>query len=110
MNAEPLIPLPTQRSQEGLGLVQLLMLFLIWAGGITLGISAFLAELGVGTKAKKGKSRKSTADGQNIERNEEKNMIIESSKMLFEGNYGPSLRYGVREPKSKEVVAAIEIE
>ena len=45
MNEEPLIPLPKQRPNDGLEPVELLMLFLLWAVGITLGIFAFLAEL-----------------------------------------------------------------
>ena len=52
MNAEPLIPQPIQRPHAGLEPVQLLMLFLLWAVGMTLGILAFFAELMVGVKAR----------------------------------------------------------
>ena len=52
MNAEPLIPLPKKVLNEGLKPIQLLMLFLVWSFGITLGSLAFLAELAVGTKNK----------------------------------------------------------
>ena len=45
MNAEPLIPLPKVRVNEALGPEQLIMLWLIWACGITLGSLAFLLEL-----------------------------------------------------------------
>ena len=55
MNAEPLIPLPKQRPNTGLEPVQLLMLFLLWALGMTLAILAFLAELMLGVKAKQRK-------------------------------------------------------
>ena len=51
MNAEPLIPLPKKKPNESLKPVQLLMLFVVWAFGITLGISAFLAEFWVGAKS-----------------------------------------------------------
>ena len=44
MNAEPLIPLPKVRINEAFGAEQLIMLWLIWASGITLGTLVFLFE------------------------------------------------------------------
>ena len=55
MNAKPFIPLPKQRHNEGLKSVQLLMLFLILAFGLTLGILAFFVEFSVGPKRKQHK-------------------------------------------------------
>ena len=52
MNAKPFIPLPKQRHNEGLKPVQLLMLFLILAFGLTIGVLAFFVELLVGPKGK----------------------------------------------------------
>ena len=48
MNAEPLIPLPKQRSNESLNHTQLIMLWLILAIGLTLGLLFFLVELKLG--------------------------------------------------------------
>ena len=44
-DTEPLIPLPKVRIDEALGADQLIMLWLIWACGVTLGILAFVFEL-----------------------------------------------------------------
>ena len=51
MDATPLIPLPNQRLEmKGLEPIQLFMLFLLWTGGIILGILAFLVEISVCSK------------------------------------------------------------
>ena len=86
MNAEPLIPLPKQRPNTGLEPVQLLMLFLLWALGMTLAILAFLAELMLGVKAKQHKPKVTT---QNNER---------------------STKCRIKEPKCKNVLTVVEVE
>ena len=48
MNKIPLIPQPKVRVGVALDSTQLIMLWLIWGGGITLGILAFTFELLIG--------------------------------------------------------------
>ena len=43
-DSEPLIPLPKVRNNEAMRADQLIMLWLIWSGGITLAVLAFLFE------------------------------------------------------------------
>ena len=43
-DSEPLIPLPKVRNNEAMKAEQLIMLWLIWSGGITLAVLAFLFE------------------------------------------------------------------
>ena len=45
LNAEPLIPVPKVRINEAFTVEQLIMLWLIWASGVTLGTLAFMFEL-----------------------------------------------------------------
>ena len=52
MDAEFLIPLPKKRPNSGLEPIQLLMLFLLWVLGITIGTLTLLAELMIGVKTK----------------------------------------------------------
>ena len=58
MNGEPFIPLPKQRHNEPLTIVQLMMLWLMWACGMAAGIIAFLVELKAGVKEKHKDVRK----------------------------------------------------
>ena len=45
MEAEPYIPLPKQNVNQPLVFNQLLMLWIIWAGGLTAALFAFFGEL-----------------------------------------------------------------
>ena len=58
MNGEPFIPLPKQRHNKPLMPVQLLMLWLMWACGVTAGLIVFLVELKAGVKERHKEVRK----------------------------------------------------
>ena len=45
MTKMPLFPLPRQRESEGLINVQLVMLWIVWGGGLTIAVLSFLVEL-----------------------------------------------------------------
>ena len=45
MTRQRLYPLPRQRETEGLNLIQLVMLWIVWAGGLTIAVLSFLVEL-----------------------------------------------------------------
>ena len=48
MTRQPLFPLPRQSEGKGLILVQLVMLWIVWAGGLTIAVFSFLVELMTG--------------------------------------------------------------
>ena len=62
MNAEPLIPLPKVRINEAFSADQLIMLWLIWACGITLGTIVFLFERMTTLKAKDAREKHSNIE------------------------------------------------
>ena len=72
MNAEPLYPLPKQRDNDSLKLVQLLMLFLIWSFGTTIALLLFFFELVIGAR-------------QNAERNEQNKIIHPLENISIDG-------------------------
>ena len=56
MNRLPLFPLPKQRAADSsLMMVQLIMLWLLWAVGVTIAVLTFLVELMTGGKVKRHK-------------------------------------------------------
>ena len=44
MNADPYIPLPKENDNKPLVMTQLMMLWIIWVGGLTAGILGFFGE------------------------------------------------------------------
>ena len=48
MNAEPLIPLPKENNNKPLVIIELMMLWLIWASGLIAGLFLFILEQIVG--------------------------------------------------------------
>ena len=52
------IPLPKLRVNEALQITQLIMLFVLWGFGLTLGSLIFLMELGLGGRTKENKLSK----------------------------------------------------
>ena len=99
MNAEPLIPLPKQRHNEALKPVQLIMLFLLWGFGLTIGVLAFLVEHAARVKAKQQKGR---LVWQKDEEWKEQNKIIYPRTRLnvpVEGYIQRGMRYERSKPK-----------
>ena len=50
MTRQHLYPLPRQRESEGLNILQLVMLWIVWAVGLTISLLSFLVELATGGK------------------------------------------------------------
>ena len=63
MEAEPYIPLPKENINQPLVFDQLMMLWIIWVGGLSAGIFAFFGEIIAG-KIPKDKKKLTTRTGQ----------------------------------------------
>ena len=99
MNAEPLIPLPKQRHNEALKPVQLIMLFLLWGFGLTIGVFVFTVERAAGVKAIQQKGQK---DGEW----KEQNKMIEPGNRLNVGVEG----YTQKGSRPKDILTPTEME
>ena len=53
MTRQPLDPLPRQSEGEALTALQLVMLWILWAGGLTIAMLSFLSELMTGRKVQR---------------------------------------------------------